>query len=97
MDQERVRAQAAIGRAAGGSKGRPHTAQRLAWVLYGAAGWRIRAISREEWSAGRFTTASQIALAAVAGGKVRHILTKYLADLETVMMLTNSTRPVGDS
>ena len=88
MDQERIRARGAIERAAGGECGRPYTAQRLAWLLYGAAGWRIRAIISEEGFRNcRSSDITGIVLETVARGKVRHIIAVYLKDLEKSMML----------
>ncbi len=85
MNQEWQRTLVAMRRAAEGDPGKPGSAQRLSWVLQGAAGWRLRAIAREE----NFPSSRNdwIVRHAVSGGQVRHILKVYLAGLEKRLLV----------
>jgi len=71
--------------AGSGEPGRSESVQRLAWLLHGAAGWRLRAIWREEiecFPQEGILTVSFLVHYISRSNKVKHVIRTYLSDLE---------------
>lgn len=64
-----------------------YSVQRLAWVLSGCAGWHLRAIVWDMgWINRTKPTGAEITDKAAKTGKVRKVLSVYLADLERTLL-----------